>query len=436
MSDIRRSLTAEHIKGLAPDQATLRTGVELARGDKWGAHGWSRGEGSPDSIRLWAEFPESRRADVRTTADLPAMRVTCSCTATRFPCRHVIALLLRHHDGRLDEAEPPDWLDTPQTEPDAAVDDLARRAALIAGMADLRVWLCDLARQGLAGLPKARRDYWLAAADRLVDAYAFDAAREFRDIAALPNSAGAEWPQRLLPRLGRLALLCEAYRRFDHLAPAEQGDVLTAAGQPPPATGPSVEDHWIVAGRRFEIDGKQRHERVWLYGLQSERWALLAETAAAGQQAGACLPSGATAAGELIYLPSAHPLRAAPATELRLVEPRDDFPAVATTGIAAALRGYSAALAANPWLREYPAALAGAFIEPPQTATGDGWRLRDRAGHTLPLPDRFSHGWHLLALAGGGPLALFGEWDGEIFTPLSVLEGDVWRAMAAWRGLA
>ncbi len=480
----------------------MRTAVELARDDGWGPHGCAALDAG---ALLWAVFPEARRDDHRATVTLPDLRAACSCSATRFPCRHIIALLLRHHDGRLPDAAPPDGFAPPPAGPEPAVDPAERLPALIAGMADLRVWLGDLARRGMAGLPTARRDYWLAAADRLVDAYAFEAARELRDCAALP-AGGVDWPERLLPRLGRLALLCEAFGRFDALTPAEQGDALIAAGQPPAAVGPPVSDRWLVLGRHFEIDGKQRHERVWLYGATSGRWALLAETVASGRQDGLCLAPGATVMGELAYLPGGHPLRAVAVNSFRIVNTGEGQPTFYTqaqsapihstqaepapnhstqahsapihstqahsapghstqahsapghsttgqpeqppvaqpnqptadpsTGIATLFRRYSAALAANPWHRHHPAALTGVFLEPPRAPTGDVWRARDRAGHTIPLPGRFHHGWQLLALAADRPLTLFGEWDGRVFTPLSVLEADGWRAMAGWRGVA
>jgi hypothetical protein len=48
------------------------------------------------------------------------------------------------------------------------------------------------------------------------------------------------------------------------------------------------------------------------------------------------------------------------------------------------------------------------------------WHVRDGAGEQLPLHARFNEGWTLLALSGGGPIGLFGEWDGEQLRPLGV----------------
>ena len=40
-------------------------------------------------------------------------------------------------------------------------------------------------------------------------------------------------------------------------------------------------------------------------------------------------------------------------------------------------------------------------------------------GAWLPLPPRYDGGWRLLALSGGAPIALCGEWDGRHYLPLS-----------------
>jgi hypothetical protein len=95
-----------------------------------------------------------------------------------------------------------------------------------------------------------------------------------------------------------------------------------------------------------------------------------------------------------------------------------------STGIDDATAGYAAAMSASPWLRRFPMALEGTVVEPPDHYY-DKWRVRDRDGCLLPMPDRFAHGWLLLSLSGGRPISLFGEYDGTHFRPLSVLGEDV-----------
>lgn len=436
IADSFRILALEQIAGMAPDHATWRVADELARGDKWGAAGWSSSAASPNGRVLWAEFPENRRADIHTTVALPGMVASCHCAATRFPCRHVIALLLRDRDRAVEYAESPGWVaDSPRRGEGTAGDpaaDTRHRAVLASGMADLQLWLNDLAHQGLAGLPKRDRRFWADAADRLVDAYALEAAREVRELATIPGSA-LDWPERLLPRLGRLALLCAAFRRLDELSPGEAGDALAAAGRPPRPGDDRVRDRWLVLGRRQIYENKQRRERLWLRGGESGRWALLVDSRPAGRLEGLCMPTGATFDGELAYTPSAWPLQSRPISDLRLSPQTAAEPPTGGTDIDGALAGYAAALAANPWVRHVPVILEAVFLEPPDPRRVD-WRVRDRSGRLMALPSRFAHGWRLLSMTADRPLTFFGEWDGELFTPLSVYK-DGWLSMSGWRGL-
>jgi len=47
--------------------------------------------------------------------------------------------------------------------------------------------------------------------------------------------------------------------------------------------------------------------------------------------------------------------------------------------------------------------------------------VRDGEGGILPCAGNFARGWKLLAVCGGSPIRLFGEWDGEALLPLSSL---------------
>lgn len=427
---IRALFEREQIEGLATDHATARGADDLLRGEGWVAAGRVTLEPSGDEL-LWAEYPVSRRAPVLATVSLPGLWATCSCAATRFPCRHIIALLL----SDLDQPFPvtidvrPDLTGLGKPVRSEMAQSAERQAVVVAGMADLRLWLSDLAREGLADLPRRGRAKFLGAANRLEDAYAVEAARALRETAAIPGS-GTDWPERLLPGLGRLALLCESFRQLDALSPGERGDTLAAAGFLSPATGERVTDTWRVLGQVVEVENRVTHLRSWLRGRVTGRWARLDQAIPAGQLQGVCLPTGALVGGVLAFSPSAYPLMAQPAGSLAPVHGETGDPAT-HDDIDAVMSGWSAALALNPWLRRFPMAIRDVWVEPPLAAGGQ-WRLRDRAGHILPLPPQFGHGWSLLALSAGRPMTLFGEWDGALFAPASVLAGT-WRPLSAWK---
>ena len=85
----------------------------------------------------------------------------------------------------------------------------------------------------------------------------------------------------------------------------------------------------------------------------------------------------------------------------------------------AALGDYAAALAQNPWIERFPLALSA--VVPARRR--EGWAVADRDRRLLPLRPAFAGGWELLALSGGGPVGVFGEWDGESLLPLSAFRG-------------
>ena len=162
------------IEGLAPDNGTLRAADRLAREGQVRASGCLAGD---ESWLLWAAFPEGRRPDALAAVLLPYLHVSCTCGGARFPCRHVLALLLINPADATAGAPP--WatarLEAARraTRPSAAPPDSdARIATAATGLGELARWLGDQLDHGLAALPAAGPRPWHAAADRLADAYA------------------------------------------------------------------------------------------------------------------------------------------------------------------------------------------------------------------------------------------------------------------------
>jgi hypothetical protein len=77
---------------------------------------------------------------------------------------------------------------------------------------------------------------------------------------------------------------------------------------------------------------------------------------------------------------------------------------------------YAAQLALNPWLERWPFVLGA--VTP--SIERDRMILTDAFGRRVPVRASFKQGWHLVSLAGGGALTVFGLWDGEVFDPLTV----------------
>jgi hypothetical protein len=112
--------------------------------------------------------------------------------------------------------------------------------------------------------------------------------------------------------------------------------------------------------------------------------------------------------GELVFYPSAVPLRALLVRQTTGAQPGGTF-AMPEAGLEAAYRLYEAALAARPWLDDYPLAFCGAEV---RRSAGRVYVCGE--GLALPLAEaQEAAAWPLLR-AGG--IAAAGLWDGVSFT--------------------
>lgn len=435
-------LTKEQVYGLAPDYSTQRAARTLAAATDWSCSGYN------DHL-LWAEFPDPKRPPTQTVFSTESGYGRCGCTSAKFPCRHLIALLL--HYGAVPTTNtgesPPTW---------ASEWPLATRAAAISnpgsepqrlqtvtqGLLETERWLKDLLQQGLASAAQRPKQFWFDAANRLVDVYAEPLARDMRELAALPGQDN--WPERLLARLGLLYLFIQGFKQFDQLSTGTQMDLQLALGwqpdQPTLDVTRHISDHWLVLGRRQETAERQWQQRLWLWGQESGRFALLADSLPVKANEARCLPTGLVVAATVAYYPSNWPLFAQVVDAMRpplgdrdneaannLQQPDINCPHT----IEQAISDYAQARTANPWLRTYPLLLPAVRVERQQT----GWRLRDEAGSVLPLPPRFNLGWQLLSLSAGEPLSLFGDWNGVYLTPISLCWQGQWLDLHRWRAV-
>jgi hypothetical protein len=71
-------------------------------------------------------------------------------------------------------------------------------------------------------------------------------------------------------------------------------------------------------------------------------------------------------------------------------------------------------LAQNPWLVRLPVLLSAVI----PIRGEEGWRLRDGVEKSVRLSASDETCWRLLALSGGRPMSVFGEWTGDRLEPL------------------
>ena len=440
------SLTPEAVRALAPDAGALKAGQGLASGRQWVALGRSE-------QALWGSCQGSGKEPYQVIVDLAGPAAKCTCPSRKFPCKHGLGLMFMAASGSIGSVAPEPahvsaWLadrarrastavkretgegDDPKTV-EARARDRERRAAqredrVVAGIAEFRRWLEDLARRGLAEVDD--RQAFESAAARLVDAQAGELAR---DVRALARAIALEGPlaDEVLDRIGRLYLVCETFDRRDRIDARLAAEVRSRIGwtvrEADLPDDDAVSDRWVVAARRHEEDGRLRETRTWLQSVADRRWAVLIDFAQARTDPSNEPPVGATIEGRVAFYPGASALRGALRADWR-VRSEETFPEAAPD-FASALAQYAAAVARDPFVEQWPVAIADIRI---------GWdrgsgrlALVDVAGATVPTRLEEASVGPLIAYSGGRPMTVAGEWDGHSLRVLAAGDGQSWIAL-------
>jgi hypothetical protein len=455
--------SADAVLALAADESSHGAARGLARPASWSSSG-----ATPNLV--WGLCAGSGKNPYQVIVELSEPAYKCSCPSRKFPCKHVLGLLLTWANGEIpDQAEPSDYAmawagerraraakaaarASSRVAPDADASDAvspadaatarkrdgaatarrAQRAGRVAsGLWELEEWLRDQVRVGLpAAVQSAGADATGRHADvmaaRMADAQAPGVAGALRELSLVPLS-GDGWPDRLLAGYAQLHLLARAHERLDALPPGLAATIRSRVGyttsRKDVLAQPAVPDRWLVTGVRDIPDATVPTRRIWLRGRQSERPALLLAFAVNGVWSDpdtALLPLGTEIDADLHFYPADPPLRAV-AGERRAAPARAGAAPSPGGDIGGLLAEWANGIAADPWLTTWPALLTGIPVAPPDAA--GQWHLAEPDGTALPL--RYAESlWTLLAVSGGHPVTVAGEWAPDGLTALTVWHGN------------
>ncbi|MFN0015843.1 MAG: hypothetical protein ACKVU2_14975 [Saprospiraceae bacterium] len=353
------------------------------------------------------------------------------------PCVHAqaLALLTDKNEGDFDLADaPPEWaqglpvsnrpITTRATPPQPLTENAARVARSQSGFGDLETWLLDTLSRGVATVISEDPNIFKSIAVRLADASLRGMSRSFRLLDNLPTDS-PDWPERVTAVLAEASLTLGAFRRKGQLPENLQRDLESVAGIFPKkegvlAEGERLRDAWAVLSAVEEtVEDQLRQRRTWLLGAGSGRYALLLEYAHGGGTD--FLPGfapGTVVEGTLVFYPSAWQQRALVFGEMTSL-PQQVENLACFEKIEDMAREYAVALGNQPWISTFPAALR---VVP--TLHKDTFLLADSTGKCVPFGNEAAACWSVLALGGGEPLTVFGEWDGKAFTALSALDNE------------
>lgn len=416
----------QQLLSLAPDVRTMEDARRL-----FFAKGWQLLAG--DGQWLWGEYVTRDEQRYRPAVRLQPASFRCNCKAARRPCKHALALLLlfRNADDRwqaglslpeelaaVARSTAPEGKATAGSPAEPGRD--KRLSLMDEGVDELDKWLADIIRQGLAGLENQPPSFWQQMSARMTDFKLGAIGRRIRTLPLLLQQP--DWPALMLAELGQLYLFTRAWRRREALKTAQQQELMQWAGvnikkEEVLQQQPALRDHWLVMGQYEGQEDKLSFRRVWLRGEKSGRWALLLDYSFGAQGFGDHWVTGSALQGELCFYPGTYGLRA---VFRAFVASRSPYDGLSGYGnMAAFAAGYAEALAASPWLVSFPALLEEVRVVKP--SPHEPFMAIDAAGHYLPLSAAEDANWLALAIGGGHPVWLFGEYDGRSFRALSVV---------------
>lgn len=419
-----KPIDIREVLDLAPEKKRRDRARKLAGAAKWNSVGF-------EGELLWGEVPSRGKRVYQVKVSLEnGIGYHCNCPSREAPCKHVLGLLLIHAQspGDIPAGSAPDWAEAwaKQQQKKAAPSKpkkvnpktLERRQQEIeAGLNELDLWLRDMIRAGLASVQGKPRSFYTNPAKRLVDAKAPALAERVRSLADIPGS-GEGWVDTMLRELAQIHLIVQGFRRFDKLPPERQADIRSAVGwyvaQNELTDAPAVADTWFVVGSVHSLREKLKTQRLWMYGLETQRLVLLLDFAYGAAAFDHHYNIGEAFTGDVVFYPSAYPLRGVVRERKADATPPDDLPGY--DALKQSIDAYAAALARNPWLTQFPVAYRAVV----PVYADKQWQVVDEVGDALPLSASFRANWELFAVSGGRPLWLFGEWNGTNLYPLAV----------------
>ncbi|HZZ41469.1 MAG TPA: hypothetical protein VFE58_00905 [Tepidisphaeraceae bacterium] len=300
------------------------------------------------------------------------------------------------------------------------------------GMDDLRVWLEDLVRTGLAAAPSRGFRFFEERAKRLIDVQAPGAARLVREMGSAASS-GDGWQTRMLESAGLIYLLAEATARLDDLPDDLRQDVLVTLGIPTPKeaidAAPVVHDIWQVIGREMDVEANLKTQRTYLFGVTTQRPALLLDFAYGNAGLDVAVPVGTLFPADIAFYPG-RSLRAVVRSSTQDVAPLTLMQGLSSIPVILDL--HANLLGERPWLDWLAVPLTN--VRP--TFDDGHWWIVDNEGNALPLSANGRSNWMALAISVGHAVSVGVKTDGKTARLLSIVDDGVFTDLVAPKDVA
>ena len=426
--------TSEQVLSLSPNTGNATRGKKLANTAKWPLLG-------ANENGIWGEAKGGGSKPYLAAIDFNGPAFKCSCPSREFPCKHGIGLFLLYVneiDAFTELAMPP-WVDewiNKRTEKDATkktiekapVDEekLAESKAkrmqkrldnMHAGLSSLENWLEDIIAQGFGSIDQSNQSMWTDKAKEMTNAQCPGLGNRLQNVPGILRREN--WVENLLIELAGINALIQAFKQKEQLPALLKQDVLTQLGVNTSKEDlqdlESIADQWVILSSTTRSDNDLSERKIWLYGHQSKRYALLLDFSYGGRQFDYNLPNGKTIEADLTYYPSTFPQRALINKEIKATS--DEFNLVYHKSFDEVALKFSQAKSINPFVREIPFLIKKIDL----LLEKDKVIMRDEENNSQFITIEEEKLLVLLSITGGQPFGVFGSYQQAGITVESIL---------------
>ncbi len=440
-------LTQEQVESLAPDPGTLKRAQKIAKPSNYANIGAS-------DRAIWAESLGS--SNYTTYIDISGPAYKCSCPVKKLPCKHAMGLMvLIANQPELATAPEPeeltDWLikrdsaaKAKETKKSGEVKDPKAQAKrqeqrtqnVEAGIIELRKFLEDMVRVGLAESSKRSQDLWQDMQKRLVDAQA-KGLSGYLEWIRTEMGQGPQWTERVFRALVRLHAMLNAWDNKHNLSPAMVQQLRERIGwnqsKDDVLSNPAVPGPWFVINHGTKYESGLYSQTIWLMHQQTGQFAMALNFASdfnpealeKGFQNGTLLPI-ASAHFYSQEFPQRIILKRSNAFEMEWVDCWDWLEQHSQHNFESAAQSLQKQRIQQPFLEYWPVLVKDVRI----VNKDEQLTLADTDGRLLKIASDFTCQWQLLAVVGKNPVTMFMVTSDCIsFSPWAVLNNGQWLAL-------
>ncbi len=293
------------------------------------------------------------------------------------------------------------------------------------GVEEVLLWIKDIVRNGMVGIPEKSAPFWEGMTKRMIDVQApglANAIKSLRD----SNFFKEGWQSEFLDGLLNMYLLIKAYQNRESLPHLLQEDVESRIGftynQDELKEQKGITDVWLVLAKQVSEEDNLTTERFWLQGMHTHQTALLLQFIIRGQGGSVSLTPGMYVQAELVFFPSVVPVRALIKKQMA------SKPQMANTFFSGWKEIAEKETNVNAQL---PFVSARPYLIKDVTPIRyeQDWWLTDMSNDWVKISDAFASIWKLMAISGGRPVTLSVIGKENIFQPLGIWVNETYQPL-------